>query len=461
MQGIKKLGVIATSLFLITGCDWFDSDNDDTNTPPPEAESSFVRVHHTSADSPNVNVLADETALLENVPYHTSSGVLEVDAGDYDITVQGILPDDSTVDAIGPASLTFAADTRYEVFAAGQLGDESLEPLVLSNPVSDVAAGESRIQVVHAAYGAPTVDVYLTAPDAELSSASATLTLAYGEDSGQVDVETGDYRIRLTGAGDDAVIFDSGTVSLADGDDYIIAATNNVAANSANSPVTLQVSDGEATTLINDADAGADVRVVHAVADAPNVDVTLNDAADPQIAGLAFLSATDYLNLEAAEYSIDVAAAGGSPVVLEDLPLEVENAMSYSVYAVGELSTIGLQVLTEERRSVATEAKIQLVHAAPSAGNVDIYVTETDDISGADAAFTDIAFDSEGLVSTGNVPLTPGDYVVTVTATGTQDIAIQTPVLTLEGGGIYTAVAVDATSGGLPPQLILMDDLAN
>lgn len=461
MQGIKKLGVIATSLFLITGCDWFDSDNDDTNTPPPEAESSFVRVHHTSADSPNVNVLAGETALLENVPYHTSSGVLEVDAGDYDITVQGILPDDSTVDAIGPASLTFAADTRYEVFALGQLGDESLEPLVLSNPVSDVAAGESRIQVVHAAYGAPTVDVYLTAPDAELSSASATLTLAYGEDSGQVDVENGDYRIRLTGAGDDAVVYDSGTVSLADGGDYVIAATNNVAANSANSPVTLQVSDGETTTLINDADAGADVRVVHAVADAPNVDVTLNDAADPQVADLAFLSATDYLNLEAAEYSVDVAAAGGSPVVLEDLPLEVENAMSYSVYAVGELSTIGLQVLTEERRSVATEAKIQLVHAAPSAGNVDIYVTETDDISGADAAFTDIAFDAEGLVSTGNVPLTPGDYVVTVTATGTQDIAIQTPVLTLEGGGIYTAVAVDATSGGLPPQLILMDDLAN
>lgn len=101
MQGIKKLGVIATSLFLITGCDWLDSNNDDTNTPPPEAESSFVRVHHTSADSPNVNVLAGETALLENVPYHTSSGVLEVDAGDYDITVQGILPDDSTVDAIG------------------------------------------------------------------------------------------------------------------------------------------------------------------------------------------------------------------------------------------------------------------------------------------------------------------------------------------------------------------------
>jgi hypothetical protein len=461
MQGIKKFGVLATSLLLITGCDWFDSDNDDAITTPPEAESSFVRVHHTSADSPNVNVLAGDAALLENVPYHTSSAILEVDAGDYDITVQGILPDETTVDAIGPASLTFAADTRYEVFAVGQLADESLEPLIISNPVSDVATGESRIQVVHAAYGAPTVDVYLTAPDTELSAASPALTLAYGEDSGQVDVETGDYRIRLTGAGDDVVVYDSGTVSLADGGDYIIAATNNVAANSANSPVTLQISDGESTTLVHDTDAGADVRVVHAVADAPNVDVTLNDAAEAQVQDLSFQSATGYLNLAAAEYSVDVAAAGGDPVVIEDAALAVENAMSYSVYAVGELSSIGLQVLTEERRQVATEAKLQLVHAAPSAGNVDIYVTATDDISGADAAFTDVPFDAEGLVSTGNVALTPGDYVVTVTATGTQDIAIQTPVLTLEGGGIYTAVAVDATDGGLPPQLILMDDLAN
>lgn len=461
MQGIKTFGVIATSLLLISGCNLFDSDDDDTITPVPEAESSFVRVHHTSADAPNVNVLAGDTALLEDVPYHTSSAVLEVDAGDYDITVQGILPDGSTVDAIGPTNLSLAANTRYEVFAAGQLADASLEPLVLSNPVSEVAAGESRIQVVHVAYGAPTVDVYLTAPDADLSTASATLTLAYGEDSGQVDVEAGDYRIRLTGAGDDTVVYDSGTVSLADGGGYIIAATNNVSANLDNSPVTLQVSDGAATTLLPDVNAGADVRVVHAVADAPNVDVTLNDAAQPQIPNLAFPTATGYLNLDAAEYSVDVAAAGGSPVVIENAPLVLENATSYSVYAVGELSTIGLQVLTEDRRRVTTAAQVQLVHAAPSAGNVDIYVTGTDDISAADPVFTDIPFNAEELVSTGNVPLMPGDYVVTVTATGTQDIAIQTPVLTLEGGGIYTAVAVDANSGGLPPQLILMDDLAN
>ncbi|MDV6317227.1 DUF4397 domain-containing protein [Idiomarina sp. HP20-50] len=461
MQGIKKLGVITTSLLLISGCNLFDSDDDDTTTPVPEAESSFVRVHHTSADSPNVNVLAGDSALLEDVPYHASSAILEVDGGDYDITVQGILPDGSTVDAIGPTNLSFAADTRYEVFAIGQLADASLEPLILSNSVSEVTAGESRIQVVHAAYGAPTVDVYLTAPDADLSTASATLTLAYAEDSGQVSVEAGDYRIRLTGAGDDAVVYDSGTVSLADGGDYIIAATNNVSANLDNSPVTLQVSDGEATTLLPDVNAGADVRVVHAVADAPNVDVTLNDAAEPQIPNLAFPNATGYLNLAAAEYSVDVAAAGGAPVVIENAALVLENATSYSVYAVGELSTIGLQVLTEERRRVTTAAQVQLVHAAPSAGNVDIYITETDDISAAEPDFADIPFNADALVSTGNVALTPGDYVVTVTATGTTDVAIQTPVLTLDGGGIYTAVAVDATSGGLPPQLILMDDLAN
>ncbi|ASG66689.1 hypothetical protein CEW91_11325 [Idiomarina piscisalsi] len=462
MQGIKTLGIISIPLLFLTGCDWFDSDNDDnTTTPPPAAESSYVRVHHTSADAPDVNVVAGGSALIEGLAYQDSSAVLEVDAGDYDVSVEGILADGETVEAIAPTSLTLAADMRYEVFAIGQLGDESLEPLVVETMVSEIAAGESRIHVVHAAYGAPTVDVYLTAPDAALADEEADLTLAFGEDSGQLDVPAGDYRVRLTAAGESTAVYDSGTLALADGGDYVIAATNNTAANTENSPVALQVTDGTDTLVVYDADTGADVRVVHAVADAPNVDVTLNDAAEPQIADLPFLSATGYLNLAADEYSVDVAAAGGNPVVISDAALAVENAVSYSVYAVGELSTIGLQVIAESRRRVATEAQVQLIHASPSAGSVDIYVTPTTDISGAEPQFSDIPFDAEALVSTGNVSLPPGDYVVTVTATGTTDIAIQTGVLTLEAGGLYTAAAVDATDGGLPPQLLLMDDLAN
>lgn len=461
MRGITKLSVLSLSVAVLSGC-WLDSDDNDTTTvtppPEPEVQSTFVRVHHTSADAPNVNVLADGAAVLEDVPYHASSGVLELDEGTYSITVQGILPDGSTADVIGPADLDFAGETRYEVFAIGQVADESLEPLILSNPVSAVADGESRIQVVHAAYGAPTVDVYLTAPGDELASASPAVTLEYAADSGQVDVPAGDYRVRLTPAGETTVVYDSGTLPLADGGDYIVAATNNVS--TGESPVTLQISTGEETLIVPDANAGADIRVVHASPDAPNVDVTLNNAADPQIADLAFGDFAGYLNVPADEYLVDVAVANGGATVFDDVPLTLEAATSYSVYAVGEVANINLQVLTEQRRPIATAAQLQIVHASPSAGNVDIYLTPTDDISGAEPVFSDVPFNVDALVSTGNVQVAPGEYFATVTAAGTQDAAIGPVALTLDALGIYTIVATDSDGGGLPPQVILLDDLA-
>lgn len=461
MRGITKLSVLSLSVVVLSGC-WLDDDdnNNTTVTPPPEPEvqSSYVRVHHTSSDAPNVNVLADGSAILENVPYHASSGILELDAGTYSVTVEGILPDASTVDVIGPADLEFAADTRYEIFAIGHVADESLEPLIVSNTVTDVAAGESRIQVVHAAYGAPTVDVYLTAPDDELASAAPAVTLEYGADSGQLDVPAGDYRVRLTPAGETTVVYDSGTLPLADGGDYIVAATNNVS--TGESPVTLQIAEGDETIIVPDVNAGSDIRVVHASPDAPNVDVTLNNAAEPQIMDLAFGNATDYLNVPAGEYLVDVAAAGGSPVVFDDVPLTLATATSYSVYAVGELANINLQVLTESRRRIATAAQLQIVHASPAAGNVDIYLTTTEDISGADPVFADVPFDATNLVSTGNVQITPGDYFATVTAAGTKDAAIGPVALSLDALGIYTIVATDSDGGGLPAQVILLDDLA-
>jgi hypothetical protein len=124
------------------------------------------------------------------------------------------------------------------------------------------------------------------------------------------------------------------------------------------------------------------------------------------------------------------------------------------------VANINLQVLTEQRRPIATAAQLQIVHASPSAGNVDVYLTETDDISNAEPALSDVPFDADALVSSGNIQVAPGEYFATVTATGTKDAAIGPVALTLDALGIYTIVATDSDGGGLPPQVILLDDLA-
>ncbi len=124
MRGITKLSVLLLPTLVLSGCWLDDDDNDDEVVVDPTPESSFVRVHHTASDAPNVNVIAEDTTLLENVPYQASSSVIEVEEGEYSITVEGILPDQSTAAVIGPADLTFNADTRYEIFAVGNVSDE-------------------------------------------------------------------------------------------------------------------------------------------------------------------------------------------------------------------------------------------------------------------------------------------------------------------------------------------------
>lgn len=430
--------------------------------PPEEPRGEFqLRVHHAAADAPAVNVTVTGNNFLENVDYQVSSGLATVTTGNYTVGVDAILPDESTATVIGPLALEFDSDTRYEVFALGSVAEETLEPLVVSNPVSAVGEGNVRLQVLHGVPVDLTVDVFVTEFDADLSAAQPTATLAYQDYTPQVEVPGGDYQIRITVAGDpEAVVFDSGEVSLPAGADLFVTATPNVAANSADRPIALLLADGEASSVLYSQDTGADVRVVHAVADAPNVDVLVNDG--EALADVPFLAFSDYINLAADTYNVKVNAAGTDVTVIEaDLPLD--NAAQYSVLAVGELTndTITAAVIQDFNRRIATAAQVRIVHASPAAGPVDIYVTATDDISDATPAFAGVDFNAEDIQFTGNVALTPGEYFVTVTLADTKDAAIGPVMLDLVGGGLYTAIAVDATGGGLLPQLILMDDFVS
>ena len=459
MKGIMKYGLATVAAVLLSAC---GSSSDDESTVVLPELITEVRVHHTVADAPNVNVLVNGGAAVEDAGFGASSTVLELDAGTYSLQVDAILADGSTATVIGPVNDTLAANTRYEILAIGKVADETIQPLIITNLNSEIADGNARLQVVHAAPDAPLVDIYLTAPDADLSASSPAATLAFSDFTGQVEVPAGDYQVRITPAGDPAtVVFDSGTLPLTAGADLIVSAVTNT--KSGSSPVMLQVADGSGASIVTDINAGADVRIVHSSADAPTVDFVADGDMPATLATLSFGQFTDYLNVADGDYLIDVIVNGTTTVALNDIPLSLAQGEIYSVYAIGSAGDGSLTagVLTPDTRRIATEAKLQAVHASPTAGDVDIYVTATDDITSATPAFTAVPFTTEnGPASTGYVSLMPGDYYVTITPTGTKDAAIGPELVTLEGNGIYTAVAVDAVGGGVPLNVIAMDDFA-
>lgn len=453
---LKYLG-IAAMVGMLSACSDDDNNLPEPVTPPaapaPESADSFLRVTHASPDAPAVNVLANGGAILENVDYQVSSGWLTVPEATYDVQVDALLPDATTA-AVITASLALEGDKTYDVIAVDTVAN--IGPLVIENDFTPVTDGNIRVQVVHAAPNAPQVDVYVTAPDADLAAEAPLASPAFMDFTGQVEVPAGDYQIRITPAGDGTVVFDSGSLSLAAGSDLLVTATQSVAAG--DSPVSLLVADGTSSFTITDVDAGSWLRVVHSVADAPAVDVIANNELT-LVDAAPFLAGTDYLPVGAADYLIDIAAdADNSVVVIDDAAVTLENGVIYSAIANNTLANIALDLVTDTPRPLATAAQVRIFHSSPAAGDVDIYVTADGNIADVDPAFASVPFSSPDLAETGYVQLTPGDYFVTVTDAGTKDAALETGMLTLEAAKIYTAIAVDANGGGLLPQLILLDD---
>ena len=451
-KAILTKGLIVGSLaFGLLGC---NSDSDDDVVPEVVAKSN-IQIIHAVYDAPTVNVFVDGALFggLENVDYQGASPWIEVDSASYAVRVEANLPGDNA-DVIS-ANVTLDGDMTYSVLAVGSAADGSIEPLIVANTKSDIGAGNVRLQVVHAASTAPTVDVYVTAPMADIEVEQPLATAAFKDFTGQVEVAAGDYQIRLTPAGTKTVVYDSGAVSLAAGSDLLVMATTNTGTGS--SPVSLLASDGTDSFILWDVNSKANVRVVHAVSDAPAVDVIANNALT-LFNGVAFPDITGYIAVDASTYLIDVAVdSDNSIVAIDDAEIVVESGKFYTAFANSDLASIGLDLVVDMPRPIATAAKVRIFHASPDAGNVDIYVTADGDIANVEPAFAAVPFTTPMLTETGYVELAAGDYVVTVTGAGSKDAAIETGVLSLAVNKVYTAIAIDSANG---PTLLTADDLA-
>jgi hypothetical protein len=179
-------------------------------------EPARLRAVHASPNAPNVDVYADGTAVLEDVPFGAVSRYLEVPAGERTLRVTPAGDADTTV---FEGAVPVETGTDYTVVAAGEVGDDAdrpFEPLVLADDNSDPGEDAARIRAVHASPDAPAVDVTLA------SNGDAVFDgVSYGE-SGATTVPAGDYtlEVRADTEDNDGDVVGSFDVSLAGGRVY-------------------------------------------------------------------------------------------------------------------------------------------------------------------------------------------------------------------------------------------------
>lgn len=454
MQWMKKLVCAVFAAGVLSAC---NSDNDPAPviTPPPApVKQSSIKLVHAVSDAPAVSVDGGQQLQVAKLEYGQSTNLVSLPEGSYNLAVDALLPQNGKARVINAQGVMLSADNSYTVFATGSAAATTVSPVVVATPVTAVANGNVRVRVVHAAASAPMVDIHVTAPGAALSSGTVVATLDFRQYTAPLTLTAGNYQLRITlPAQPETVVFDSGDVALASGSDLTIAALNNRFAGP--SPVSLLAVNANGSYAdIKDSKTTADIRVVHAVSDAPAVDVLLNN--NKAIPNLVFPDFTGYANLAPGSYNVKVAAAADNAVVVINADLNLAAGSFATVLATGLLAegSITPLVLTDIPRRIATEAQLRLVHASTLAGNVDIYVTANSDISSATPAFANVPFKAQ----TGYVSLLPGNYVVTVTPAGSKTAAIGPLALNLAGNKIYTAVARDSAERTAPIGLILLDD---
>ena len=224
MKNLKSvLAILITSVALV-GCG--ESDND--------SHKPQLRAVHLSPDAPAVDIKVNDATPLTAVEYRQASGFLVVDSGSTDINV--------LVPALGGASaldatLDLKDDTKYTVIAANTVASTvaqggQLTPLVIVDDIKSPAAGNITLTVVHGSPSAPSVDVYVTAPGVALPASPLLADIPFTTISEEIEVPAGEYQVRITPAGSSTVVYDSGSLTLVDGVEYVAIAADDIGSDS-------------------------------------------------------------------------------------------------------------------------------------------------------------------------------------------------------------------------------------
>jgi hypothetical protein len=200
------------------------------------------------------------------------------------------------------------------------------------------------------------------------------------------------------------------------------------------------------------------LRVIHASPDAPRVNVLLDG--DVLLSEVNFTEGSAFVDQAVGNYDLQVDALtpGGEVAVIEVNDFAIEADTEYSVIALGKVADQAVAPLVISNPDVAVPAgqvRAQVVHAAPDAPAVAVYVTAPDADLAGETPLGTFEFGEE----LGPVEVPAGDYQIRVTlADDPAAVVFDAGTLPLTDGADLLLVAVSNTRTGDAPITVLLND---
>jgi hypothetical protein len=202
----------------------------------------------------------------------------------------------------------------------------------------------------------------------------------------------------------------------------------------------------------------ASVQFLHASPDAPPVNILIDGTL--AVPNLYYGQGTGEQPILAGSHTIEVQAlTPGTPTtVIGPTSVDFEQNSDYVIAAEGPVASIGAQTFTHVLSVVAPDAtRVQILHAAPSAPSISVYLTAPGADLASSAPLGTIAF--EGALGPSDVP--SGSYEIRITPAGaTSPVLFDSGTITLVGGDDLIVAAVQNTGPGTAPVVLAVVDSA-
>lgn len=362
-----------------------------------------VRVVHASPDAPTVDIDVgdDGSSEITNLERFKDTGASGLDLPGGIALDIGIIADGERVTGFTVPGLT--SGSRYFLIAAGLVAqenitaDDAVKLLAVDQNGSatfiEQDAGMAMIRAVHASPDAPAVDVYV-----EGIPVAAITALEYGVATGYLEVPEGTYNIQLRAHPStvtDPVDYETGPFDVTAGQKVTAVAAGFLTSEDPTDRFrVLPLVENFGTP------GSARVRIVHAGADAPTVDLDVGDDGSAEITGLERFADTgeEGVSLPSGEaLQIGVIATGGNRLTAFTTP-ELPDGGELFVIATGTVAVParavnGFSLLVVPGSGSASfigqNPVVYALHGGPDAPAVDIYAG--DNLLAANLSFGDLS----------------------------------------------------------------------
>ena len=458
---------VAAAVFLFAGCD-----DDDGSSAPPDPGIGVFQFGHAIADAPALALYAagfDDTVGATNEGELTLVGGIDFGGvtqfgtaapGSFRMEVRYIDPETANEAVLIPEFLLGIGDEMiHTVIARGSFA--APDPMILSKPAGEVDSAESadiEVQFVHLGTN-QTLDIYFGDNDQDIASAAPFATLTPGNWTEPTLLPEGEFRLRLTAAGNTNAIYDSGEFTITRRSRRTIILADSFGPDPT-AKDSFQFAETGGLAFPNEV-AQAGYRVINGVGEETDITVDIIDGATDEIIDtmtVDFGQITDFMTIDPVFIDVSVSVASDPGVQEATASFSLNQDTFYTIVIGGSVvrSSVGIGSISASRRPLAIGANAQFINTLPRTEDdvlqpVDFYALDAGDALADGSPRASFVGFLNG--STTTLPAAPLDIVVT--ASGTESIHAGPERLNVDAGANVLTIIAEAAGGGTPYQIII------